>query len=88
MSIEIKFNTVTISPQDIQEKYPELISVMNSYLPAKKIRKRRRARRTQKLVTALINDIIDSIDTEYFFICYTPAYRGKSELNNPLLYRQ
>ena len=36
MSIEIKFNSVVLQSEDLQEKYPGLISIVNSYLPAKK----------------------------------------------------
>ena len=64
MEIEFEFNSIVISQQEIQEKYPGLISMINSYLPAKKTQKRRRSRKTQKLVCSLIDDIIDSIDAE------------------------
>jgi len=64
MSIEIKLQSVVLQSEDIQKQFPDLISMMNSYLPRQKIPKRRRARKTQKLATALIDDIIDSINTE------------------------
>ena len=64
MSIEIQFNSVTVEPQEMQEKFPELYSAISSYLPRQKVRKRSRGRKMQKTATALINDIIDSINTE------------------------
>ena len=63
MSIEFKFNSIVVSQQEIQEKFPGLISMMKSYLPAKKPVKRR-ARRRKKKASSLIDDIIDSIDAE------------------------
>jgi hypothetical protein len=63
MEIEFQFNSVVVSQQEIQEKFPGLISMMNSYLPAQKTVKRR-ARRRKKTVSSLIDDIIDSLDAE------------------------
>ena len=63
MEIEFQFNSIVVSQQELQEKYPGLVSMMNSYLPAKKTPKRR-ARRRKKKVSSLIDDIIDSIDAE------------------------
>ena len=61
MKIEFQFNSVQIDPQEIQEQFPDLISMVNSYLPKKKTPKRRKRKAT---ITAgqLINEIIDSID--------------------------
>ena len=63
MSIEFKFNSIVVSQQEIQEQFPNLVSMMNSYLPAKKTPKRR-ARKRKKTVSSLIDDIIDSLDAE------------------------
>ena len=64
MSIEFEFNSVVISTQEIQEKYPDIYSAIKTYLPRQEARKRRRSKRTKKLVTALIADIIKDINAE------------------------
>ena len=64
MQIEFEFNSIVISPQEIQEKYPDIYSVIKGYLPKQKTPKRRRARKTQKLVCSLIDDIIKDINTK------------------------
>ena len=62
MSIEFIFNTVTVQHDQIQEQFPHLVSMVNSYLPAKETHKRRR--RKKKLTAGpLIQEIIDSIDS-------------------------
>ena len=61
MSIEIQFNSMTIQPQDIQEQFPNLIAIVDSYLPQKKKRKRRK-RKSKETVGSLIQEIIDSIE--------------------------
>ena len=45
MSIKFKFNSVVLRYEDIQEKYPELIPLINSYLTAQKSPKKRRSRK-------------------------------------------
>ena len=60
MSIEFKIQSIMIQPEDIQEQFPGLISMMNSYLPKKKKFKRRK-RKAKETVGSLIEDIIDSI---------------------------
>ena len=60
MSIEFKIQSIMIQPEDIQEQFPGLISMMNSYLPKKKKYKRRK-RKAKETVGSLIEDIIDSI---------------------------
>ena len=62
MRIEFEFNSVMV--QDMQEKFPNLISKIQSYLPTKKTPKRKRKRKNRKLVSCLIDEIIDSIDTK------------------------
>ena len=61
MSIEFIFNTVTIQPDQIQEQFPNLISVMNSYLPVRKTHKKRKLR-SKKTVGSLINEIIADVE--------------------------
>ena len=63
MSTEIIFNTVTIRPADLQEQFPYLATMMDSYLPAKETPKRRK-RRKKKTVSYLINEIIESIEAK------------------------
>ena len=64
MSIEIKLQSVVLQSEDIQEQFPELIPAIKAYLPKQKTHKRRRARKTQKLVCSLIDDIIQDINTK------------------------
>ena len=61
MEIEFQFNSIVVSQQELQEQFPNLVSMMNSYLPAKKPVKRR-AKKRKKKVSSLIDNIIDSID--------------------------
>ena len=57
MRIEFEFNSVSIQPQDIQGNFPNLISTINSYQS-----KRRRPRKNRKLVSCLIDDIIQDVE--------------------------
>ena len=61
MNIEFEFNSVKVQPQELQENFPNIISAIQSYLPAQEIPKRRRRRR-KKTVGSLIDKIIDSIE--------------------------
>ena len=63
MSFEIQFNSVVLQYEDIQKYYPELIPIVNSYLPQGKPVKRRR-RKQKKTVGYLIDQIIETINTE------------------------
>ena len=60
--IEFVINTVTIQPGDFKN-YQKLIS---QYLPIQKTPKKRRKRRSKKKIPAsiLIDEIIDSLETE------------------------
>ena len=62
MSIEFTIQSITIQPEDIREKFPGLIGVVNSYLLKKKKYKRRKTRK-KILAGDLITEIIDSIET-------------------------
>ena len=62
MSIEFTLNSVTIQSDQIQEQFPHLVSMVNSYLPAKETPKRRKGKE-RKTVGALIEEIIDGIDS-------------------------
>ncbi len=64
MSTEYKFQSVVLQSEDIQEYFPDLISMMNSYLPKQKTPKRRRSRKKKETVGPLIQEIIDSIETK------------------------
>ena len=61
MSIEFKIQSVTLQSEDLQEQFPNLISMMNSYLPQRKITKRRISRK-KKTVGVLINEIIAGLE--------------------------
>ena len=63
MSIEFTLNSVTIQSDQIQEQFPDLVSVIYPHRPAPKKTKRRR--RKKKLTAGpLIQEIINSIQAE------------------------
>ena len=59
--IEFKIQSVVLQDGEVQEQFPDLYSVINSYLPKRKSPKRRR-RKKKETVDSLINEIIDSIE--------------------------
>ena len=61
MTIEFKIQSIILESEDLQEQYPDLISMMNSYLPKRKTPKRRKPRKKRN-VGILIDEIIDSIE--------------------------
>jgi len=63
MTIQIQFNSVTLQYKDIQEHFPELIPLVNYYLPKKKKPKRRKPKK-KITVACLIDEIIENINTE------------------------
>ena len=60
MSFEIQFNSVVLQYEDIKEYYPELVPMINAYLPKRKY-KRRKPRKQVKTVASLIDEIQDSL---------------------------
>ena len=60
MTIEIQFNSVVLQYEDIKKYYPELIPVINSYLPKRKY-KRRKPRKKKKTVAMLIDEIQENL---------------------------
>ena len=62
MTIKYIFNSVTLQNEDIQEQFPGLISAIQSYLPVKKIPKKRKPRKKKVYMSDLIKPIIDSIE--------------------------
>ena len=56
MTIELQINSIIVDPQKLQEYYPELFQMINSYLPKKKY-KRRKPRKQIKTVGMLIDEI-------------------------------
>jgi hypothetical protein len=60
--IEFTIQSVQIDQQGLQEKLPALIAMMNSYLPKKKIPKRRKPRKKKIYLADKIQEIIDSIE--------------------------
>ena len=63
MTIQIKFNSVTLQYEDIREQFPELIPMIDSSLPQEKKTKRRK-RKENKTVACLIDEIIENINRE------------------------
>ena len=61
MSIEIEFNSVQIDPQKLQEKFPDLISMVNSHLPKKRKPKRRKLKKT---MSSMIDEILEDIQVK------------------------
>jgi len=62
MSIEFTLQTVHISPQELQEKLPALLTMMNSCLSKKKTPKRRKPRKKKETIGPLIQSIIDDLE--------------------------
>ncbi len=62
MSTEYKFQSVVLQSEDIQEYFPDLISMMNSYLPKRKTPKRRKPRKKRITAGQLIDRIIADIE--------------------------
>ena len=62
MSLEFKFQSVTLQREDLQEYFPDLVTMMNSYLPKKKKTRRRKPRKKKISLADKIQEIIDSIE--------------------------
>jgi len=62
MSIEFKIQSITLQSEDIQEQFPNLISMVESYLPTQKTSKKRRPRKKRITAGVMIQEIIDSIE--------------------------
>ena len=62
MEIEFQFNSVQLNQQDLQEQLPNLIAMVESYLPKQKTLKRRKLRKKKETVGPLIQEIIDGIE--------------------------
>ena len=63
MSIEFKIQSVILRAEDIQEQFPALVPMINSYLQSQNKPKKRK-RRAKKTVAVLIDEIIADIHTE------------------------
>lgn len=61
--IEFKIQSVVLRTEDIQEQYPNLVSMIHSYLPTQNTPKKRKYRK-RKTVAVLIDQIIADIQTE------------------------
>ena len=61
MSVEYRFNSIVLRNEDIQEHFPELMPMINSYLQNKNTPKKRKPRKIRKTVAVLIDEIIDSL---------------------------
>lgn len=61
MSIEFKFNSVVIDLQELQEKYPDLVSAIQSHFAQKKTPQRRKSKKKRTAAT-LIDEIIKSLE--------------------------
>ena len=64
MKIEFQLQTIRIEPEDVEENFSNLFSVVRSYRPNHKSPKRRRPRRKYRTASILIDEIIDSIETK------------------------
>ncbi len=62
MEIELRFNSVTIQPADMQENYPLIFSALQPYLLVQNSPKRRRPKRKRETVADLIDALIEDID--------------------------
>ena len=60
--IEFTIQSVQITPQELQENFPALLAMTNSYLPKKKKPRRRKPRKKKIYLADKIQDIIDSIE--------------------------
>ena len=63
MTIELQFNSVILQYDELQEQFPELLPMVNSYLPQKKL-SRRKKRKKKITVASMIDEIIDNINRE------------------------
>ena len=61
MSIEFTIQSITLQPEDLQEQFPNLISMLNSDLPQRKTHKRRK-RKPKVTAGQLIEEIIAGIE--------------------------
>ena len=62
MTIELRFNSITIPLAEIQENYPQMFSALQPYLPVQKPPRRRRVRKKRETVADLIDALIEDID--------------------------
>ena len=63
MSIEFKIQSVILRPEDIQEKFPDLIPSINYFLQNQnKPKKRRKKKRWKETVAVLIDDILADLN--------------------------
>jgi hypothetical protein len=62
MSIEVKFNSVVLRREDIEEHFPALGLMINSYLKSQRRSKKRKPRKKKIDVAVLIDQIIADID--------------------------
>ena len=61
MTIEFKIRSVVLQAEDLQEQCPGLISTLNSYLPKKKLLKKRKHKK-RKTVGSMIEEIIADVE--------------------------
>jgi hypothetical protein len=62
MSIEVKFNSVVLRREDIEEHFPALGLMINSYLKSQRRSKKRKPRKKRKTAAHFIDEIIADID--------------------------
>ena len=62
MTIEFRFQSVSIQPADLQENYPGMFSICQPYLPAQKPQKRRKPGNNRQTVAHLIDNLLDGLD--------------------------
>ena len=62
MSIEYIIQSVVLRYEDVQEQFPDIVSMVKFHLPQKKIYQKRKPRKRQT-VAHLIDALIDNIDS-------------------------
>ena len=63
MTIELRFQSVSIQPADLQESHPHAIPALQQYLPANNAPKRRGAKKKRKIAD-LIDTLIENINSD------------------------
>ncbi len=62
MTIELRFNSVTVPLAEMQENYPQIFSALQPYLRVQKPPTRRRVKKKRETVADLIDALIEDID--------------------------
>jgi hypothetical protein len=63
MSIEVKFNSVVLRREDMEEHFPALVPIINSYLKSQRRPKKRKPRKKRKTAAHFIDEILADIES-------------------------